>query len=129
MLKLIIILSILISGSVFAKLDIFTKDFNHPDNRMKFLSHTTYDVANEKLSALRPAHVEYLQKLSMEGKVLLSGPAELGGITLYDVQSKEELEELLANDPFTKGGLVKSREITKWDVKMINHKILGLSED
>lgn len=50
----------------------------------------------------RPAHLDYLKKLSDEGKVSYCGPFidGSGGMVIYVADSYEEALELAQNDPY-----------------------------
>ena len=62
----------------------------------------TYKQSLEAVDALVPAHREYLQRMYQAGTFLLSGrkaPRD-GGVILATAASAQELESLLAQDPF-----------------------------
>jgi len=66
---------------------------------------------------LQKAHLENINKLAEEGKLLLAGPflddGELRGIYIFDVQSIEEAKALTETDPaIQKGRLVM--ELHEW---------------
>ena len=62
----------------------------------------TYTQSLEAVDALVPAHREYLQRMYQAGTFLLSGRKEPrdGGVILATAASAQELESLLAQDPF-----------------------------
>ncbi len=69
----------------------------------------------EQRLATRPAHVERLEKLNAEGRVLVAGalPKErnnpqagfYGSIIIVDFDSREELDAWIAEEPFLKAGV------------------------
>ena len=66
---------------------------------------------------LQKAHLENINRLAKEGKLLLAGPffgdGELRGIYIFDVQSIDEAKKLTETDPaIQKGSLVM--ELHEW---------------
>lgn len=66
---------------------------------------------------LQKAHLENINRLAKEGKLILAGPffgdGDLRGIYLFDVQSIEEAKKLTETDPaIQKGSLVM--ELHEW---------------
>jgi len=56
-------------------------------------------------------HVEYLKKLLDDGKLVITGPfidEKRGGMFILDVADKEELDDIVNNDPAIVSGLAKS---------------------
>lgn len=55
----------------------------------------------EKNKAVRPTHLEYLNKLYKEGKVVMAGPFTdgKGGMVIYKAESIEEARALAEKDP------------------------------
>ncbi|CAN5265812.1 hypothetical protein BH10PSE3_BH10PSE3_24540 [soil metagenome] len=64
-------------------------------------------------------HVAFLQALIEEGKVRASGPVKgLGkraGFIIVTAESHEEVERLIAQDPFAIEGLIDELTILAWD--------------
>lgn len=81
---------------------------------------TRYAEDRDALQAARPAHREYLQGLVEKGKVLLAGPwaDDLGGFVIYEAAGPEELDKLLADDPYTTEGVAAERSIREWRITM-----------
>jgi uncharacterized protein len=52
--------------------------------------------------ALRPAHREHLAGLVAEGRLLAAGPwgDDTGSLLVFCVSSRDELDEILAADPY-----------------------------
>jgi uncharacterized protein YciI len=72
----------------------------------------------ERVNETRPLHREYLKGLLEAGKVQQSGPYVDGGgaLLIYDVADRAELDEVLANDPYTRNGVIAESEIHEWNV-------------
>ncbi len=69
----------------------------------------------------RPAHVDYLNTLNAEGKLVLAGPTldadnkPTGSIVIVEAESMEAAQALAAGDPYAKAGLFASVEIRAWN--------------
>jgi uncharacterized protein YciI len=61
----------------------------------------TYDDNPARLRA-RPAHRELLAKLHERGLVRAAGPCEngSGALLIFDVETEDEVDALLADDPY-----------------------------
>jgi len=56
-------------------------------------------------------HIEYLKELYTRGKLIITGPfldEKRGGMFVIDVESEEELMDIVNNDPAIKNGFAKS---------------------
>jgi len=56
-------------------------------------------------------HIEYLKELYTKGKLIITGPfldEKRGGMFVIDVESEEELMDIVNNDPAIKNGFAKS---------------------
>ena len=66
-------------------------------------------------------HIRYLKKLVKEGKLLVSGPGVGTPVRsaqlVFKVKDEGELNNLLAEDPFSVRGLVATSTINRWKVK------------
>jgi uncharacterized protein YciI len=66
---------------------------------------------------LQKGHLENIQRLADEGKLVVAGPflddGELRGIFVFDVAENQEVVELLQTDPAIKAGRL-SYEIHPW---------------
>jgi len=79
----------------------------------------TYDERSAQRDAARPEHRAYLARLADDGLLLGSGPltdGEPGALLVFAAGSREELDRLLADDPFARGGLVAATEVRTWDL-------------
>lgn len=64
-------------------------------------------------------HVQYLQSLIDVGKIRASGPitglGKRAGFIIMTVGSREEVEQLVAADPFAREGLIDELTVVEWD--------------
>ena len=64
-------------------------------------------------------HVQYLQGLIDTGKIKASGPVKglrkRAGFIIVTVDSRDEVEQLVAADPFAIEGLIDELTILEWD--------------
>lgn len=64
-------------------------------------------------------HVCYLKELIAEGRILASGPlkgtALRAGFLIVAAEDRDQVEGLVAEDPFTKEGLIHKLTIEEWD--------------
>ena len=67
------------------------------------------------------AHVKYLKKLLAEDKLQISGPGVGTPVRsaqlVFKVTDRDELDKLVAGDPYSIHGLVASSTVNLWDVK------------
>ncbi len=67
------------------------------------------------------AHVSYLKKLLKEDKLQISGPGVGTPVRsaqlVFKVTDRKELDELVANDPYSIHDLVASSTVNLWDVQ------------
>ena len=73
----------------------------------------TYTKPLEAVDALVPAHREFLRRMYQAGTFLLSGRKEPrdGGVILANAASIQDLESLLAQDPFHVHGVASYQVI------------------
>jgi hypothetical protein len=64
---------------------------------------------------VRPAHLEYLDKLYKENKVVMAGPFtdKKGGMVIYRADSLEEAKRLAEADPAVAEG-ARTLELREW---------------
>ncbi len=64
-------------------------------------------------------HVRYLLRLIDEGKIKASGPLKgtplRAGCIIMEADSREEIEHLIAGDPFSRENIIEELTITEWD--------------
>jgi uncharacterized protein YciI len=85
-----------------------------------FAVETVYTPDLERLQAVRPEHRDYLIRLAEEGKVLAGGPFADGrsGFAVYHVADTDELDRLLAADPYTTKEIAVSRAVREWKITL-----------
>jgi uncharacterized protein YciI len=66
----------------------------------------------------REDHVAYLNKLKDDGSLVAAGPyADLsGGTILYQADTVQDAETLVAGDPYTQADVTKDRHLREWKV-------------
>jgi uncharacterized protein YciI len=81
---------------------------------------TTYITDREKLLDVRPRHRDYLRALAEDGIVIAGGPwgDDTGGFAVYQVEDRAQLDQLLADDPYTTEGVSAGREIKEWKITL-----------
>jgi uncharacterized protein len=82
----------------------------------KFVIEFQYHVDREQRQAVHPAHADYLHSLAERGVLLLAGPlvGENGGLLIYEVENREELQWVLDSEPYMKAGFVAESRILEW---------------
>jgi hypothetical protein len=85
-----------------------------------FTVETKYIDDPGKLADSRPRHRVYLQALVDQGKVGAAGPwvDDSAGFAIYQVADRAELDQLLAQDPYTIDGVAASRTVNEWKLVM-----------
>ncbi|PYI51036.1 YciI family protein [Paenibacillus flagellatus] len=65
---------------------------------------------------VRPAHLDYLDKLYKENKVVMAGPFadKKGGMVIYRADSAEEAQKLAEADPVVAEG-ARTLELREWN--------------
>ena len=71
---------------------------------------------NERRLAVRARHRAYLEALSRAGHVVAAGPFDddSGALILYSVSGRDELERLLADDPYVQADVFGERIVRGW---------------
>ncbi len=85
-----------------------------------FTVDTTYTTDADLLAAVRPAHRDYLRALAETGQVVAGGPWAdgLGGFFVAKVADRAELEQVLAEDPYTTRGVAAARVVREWTIAL-----------
>jgi hypothetical protein len=67
----------------------------------------------EKRKLYRDGHIERLEKLEREGKVILAGPFadQSGSLIVFEADSLEEAKAFAAGDPYVTKGVFESHEV------------------
>jgi uncharacterized protein YciI len=81
-----------------------------------FTVDVTYTEDRELLMAVRPRHRDYLIRLIESGEVIAAGPwaDDLGGFTIFNVEDRDELDGLIAQDPYTTENVAAGRAVREW---------------
>ena len=74
-----------------------------------FIANLNYIKPLEEIEKILEEHRSFLDAYYQKGKFLLSGPKEPrnGGIILCDVASEEEMNKIIAEDPFFKHNIAE----------------------
>ncbi len=78
----------------------------------------TYDDRPDHRMAVRPVHRAWLARQVAAGTLLASGPftdGEPGALLVFRADSRDDLEALLAQDPFATEGVIASTEAREWE--------------
>jgi uncharacterized protein len=79
-----------------------------------------FDRDEDARLAVRPRHREYLRELTASGRLRLAGPFADGdgALLVYDVADRDELEAILARDPYFAGGdpVASIHSIRAWEL-------------
>jgi uncharacterized protein YciI len=69
------------------------------------------------------AHRQFLRDQATAGRVVVSGPRvpRVGGLTVFNVESQDELQELLAQDAMRKAGMIED-EIVEFTATVAAHE-------
>lgn len=72
---------------------------------------------------LRPGHLEFLEGLLADGRIIVSGRLEAGGepgalliIAGEPGDTVAEIAELMDGDPFSRHDLLSAREVREWSI-------------
>ncbi|MBP2327776.1 uncharacterized protein YciI [Kibdelosporangium banguiense] len=79
----------------------------------------TYGYNDSDLRAQRrDDHVAYLNKLKDAGSLVVAGPYNdlTGGAILYQADSEQDVEALIAGDPYTQADVTKDRYLREWRI-------------
>jgi uncharacterized protein YciI len=74
-------------------------------------------AADESRLELRPAHRERLKAMADDGRLLLAGPwaDDTGALLVFLVDSREELDAILAADPYYSTPGVTITSVNEWN--------------
>lgn len=84
---------------------------------MKYFAVLLPMVNEEKSQLYRPEHLEFLEKMSREGKILARGRFAdgSGGMVIYMAQSLDEAKSYAEADPYIIHG-ARGMEIHEWEM-------------
>jgi uncharacterized protein YciI len=76
----------------------------------------TYTDDTERVSTIRPVHRAWLADRLAAGELLASGPFAdgAGALLIFGAASREELDALVAQDPYQGGGVLAEVEVREW---------------
>lgn len=85
------------------------------------------DATTAQRDEIRPVHVEFLQGLFDEGRLLASGPVDDGAGALLIITGEDQADALalMDNDPYRKNDLIAERGVRKWGVFFGKDKLVG----
>ena len=91
---------------------------------MKFAAIIEYLQESDKVNALRPVHRQYLMQL----KDAVSWPRRgrsptAAGLIIYETATREEAEQLLKGDPFSKSGVFVTYQLRPWNPVFANREL------
>lgn len=86
----------------------------------KFAAVVGYIEDADRVGEVRPRHREYLNGLLEAGKLYKSGPFTdgSGALIIYEAEDLAEAQVLLANDPFSKNGVINEATLREWKIVM-----------
>lgn len=80
--------------------------------------HYTYDDRADERAALRPAHLAHFRALAAQGRCpalsRYTDDLQPGALIILDVESREDVEAIVAGDPYVIAGLVPAHKIRAW---------------
>ena len=93
---------------------------------MKIAAIVQYTPDASLIAKVRPAHRQYLNSVFEQGKIVVSGPFsdDRGALMVYEAASPEEVEAIIAADPFSQNGVFLSWELRPWSVVFANKNLL-----
>ena len=92
-----------------------------------FVITLSYVADLDKIDAAMPRHMAYLRKQYNDGVFLVSGRQvpRIGGVIIATGVSREELEQLVALDPFVADGLAEA-SIVEFNASQTAPQLKGL---
>jgi uncharacterized protein YciI len=72
----------------------------------------------EARARVRPRHLEYLEGLNADGKVVMAGPVGegAGAMVVYQAADEAEVRRLVAADPYSEEGVTVEVSLRAWNV-------------
>ena len=79
-----------------------------PEGHGLFVIDIEYTVPFEQIEPVLAPHMDFVKQCYAEGRFLVSGPKDprTGGIVIATGPSRDEIEALMARDPFVEAGVV-----------------------
>lgn len=93
---------------------------------MKFAAIIEYTSDRDRIAAVRPIHRQYLAQLKDQGKLVASGPFtdDSGALIIHEASDRQEVEQLLRQDPFCRQGVFRSWQLRPWNPVLANRELL-----
>lgn len=84
----------------------------------KFAAILEYTSDTDRVTEVRPSHRDYLYGLLDTGKLYQAGPFpdDSGALIIYEAEDLAEAQVLLANDPFSKTGIITGAKLKEWNL-------------
>lgn len=81
-----------------------------------FVVQLVFGDDREHLQQVRPQHREYCRELGERGVLLAGGPYVDGdgAILVYETADADELQRVLAADPYAEAGVIASADVREW---------------
>lgn len=81
-----------------------------------FVVQLVFGDDREKLQEVRPQHREYCRRLAERGVLLAGGPYVDGdgAALVYSAADADELQRVLAGDPYVDAGVIASTDVREW---------------
>jgi hypothetical protein len=92
------------------------RDKQKEEGEKKMLYVAMLSIIDQDLNAkVRPAHLDYINDLYKQGKVVMAGPFtdKQGGLVIYKADTQEEALRLAQADPVVKEG-ARTLELREW---------------
>jgi len=93
---------------------------------MKIAAIVRYTTDASLIAKVRPLHRQYLNSVFEQGKLAISGPFtdDRGALMVYEAANPEEVEAIIAADPFAQNGVFLAWELRPWNVVFVNQSLL-----
>ena len=85
---------------------------------MKIVNLVRYVDDTTLVARVRPEHRAYMDHLLDTGKLIAGGPYadDSGALFMYEVQSVDEAEAMVASDPYSQQGAIADYQLKSWTV-------------
>jgi uncharacterized protein len=85
---------------------------------VKIVNFATYVADEATVTGLRPAHRQYMTELEAAGTLVAGGPFEdgSGALFIYETPSLRDAEQIVAADPYSRGGAFEHCVLREWHV-------------
>jgi uncharacterized protein YciI len=72
----------------------------------------------ERRAAARPRHLEHIERLHADGRVVMAGPLvdASGAVVVYRAADAAEARRMVAEDPYTIEGVSTDATLREWSV-------------